>query len=146
MKKIFTMNTQGFSRGKKLVEIGFVLALLFPIFVVESAEATPAGPVSFSSTEFVAPPAKPITTSFTYTSTGIRLAWIVKGIDVESILISSAEDGKDFTEIKNLASTARFLNLMKTDTTGSTKFQVTTTSTKGETFSSTVGLRGRFTI
>jgi hypothetical protein len=65
---------------------------------------------------------------------------------VESILISSAEDGKDFAEIKNLASTARFLNLMKTDTTGSTKFQVTTTTTKGETFSSTVGLRGRFTI
>jgi len=52
-KKVFSMNTQGFSRGKKLVEIGFVLALLFPIFVVESADAIPAAPVSFSSTEFV---------------------------------------------------------------------------------------------
>jgi hypothetical protein len=39
VKKVFTMNTQGFSRGKKLIEIGFVLALLFPIFVVESADA-----------------------------------------------------------------------------------------------------------
>jgi len=38
-KKVFTMNTQGFSRGKKLVENGLVLALLFPIFVVESADA-----------------------------------------------------------------------------------------------------------
>jgi hypothetical protein len=65
---------------------------------------------------------------------------------VESILISSAEDGKDFAEIKTLAPTARFLNLMKTDTTGSTKIQVTTTSSKGETFSSIVGLRGRFSI
>lgn len=97
-------------------------------------------------TEVVKPIAKPITTSFTYTSTGIRLAWSVKGIDVESILVSSAEDGKDFTKIKTLAPTTRFLNLMKTDTTGSTKFQITTTSSKGETFSSTVGLRGRFTI
>jgi len=52
-KKVFSMNKQGFSRGKKLVEIGFVLALLFPIFVVESADAIPAAPVSFSSTEFV---------------------------------------------------------------------------------------------
>ena len=39
MKKVFTMNTQGFSRGKKLVEVGFVLALLFPIFIMESADA-----------------------------------------------------------------------------------------------------------
>lgn len=100
--------------------------------------------------EVVTPPAepilKPITTSFTYTATGIRLAWSVKGIDVESIRISSAENDKDFIEIKALSGTARSLNFMKTDTTGSTKFQVTTTTTKGETFSAIVGLRGLFTI
>jgi len=89
---------------------------------------------------------EPITTSFTYTSTGIRLAWSVKGIDVESILIRSAENDKDFMEIKTLTSTARSLNFMKTDTTGSTKFQVTATSTEGKTFSSTLALRGSFTI
>jgi len=89
---------------------------------------------------------EPITTSITYTSTGIRLAWSVKGIDVESILIRSAENDKDFMEIKTLTSTARSLNFMKTDTTGSTKFQVTATSTEGKTFSSTLALRGSFTI
>jgi len=96
--------------------------------------------------EVVTPPTEPITTSITYTSTGIRLAWSVKGIDVESIRISSAENDKDFMEIKTLTSTARSLNFMKTDTTGSTKFQVTAISTEGKTFSSTVGLRGSFTI
>ena len=45
-KKVFTMNTQGFSRGKKLVENGLVLALLFPIFVVESADAIHIQPLS----------------------------------------------------------------------------------------------------
>lgn len=30
---------QSFSRGKKLVEIGFALALVFPIFVVDPAKA-----------------------------------------------------------------------------------------------------------
>jgi hypothetical protein len=94
----------------------------------------------------VTPPAQPITTSFTYTATGIRLAWSVKGIDVESIQISTAENGKDFIEIKALTGTARSLNFMKTDTTGSTKFQVTATSTEGKTFSSTLALRGSFTI
>jgi len=89
---------------------------------------------------------EPITTSITYTSTGIRLAWSVKDIDVESIRISSAENDKNFIEIKALTGTARSLNFMKTDTTGSTKFQVTATSTEGKTFSSTVGLRGSFTI
>jgi len=92
------------------------------------------------------PTREPITTSITYTATGIRLAWSVKGIDVDSIRISSAENDKDFIEIKALTGTARSLNFMKTDTTGSTKFQVTATSTEGKTFSSTVGLRGSFTI
>jgi len=88
---------------------------------------------------------EPITTSITYTATGIRLAWSVKDIDVESIRISSAENDKNFIEIKALTGTARSLNFMKTDTTGSTKFQVTATSTEGKTFSSTLALRGSFT-
>jgi hypothetical protein len=136
------------SGNRNVAIIALLLVLGFGGFMFANNLSSPAEVQSevVTEPEVVAPPAKPITTSFTYTSTGIRLAWNVKGIDVESILISSAEDGKDFAEIKNLASTARFLNLMKTDTTGSTKFQVTTTTTKGETFSSTVGLRGRFTI
>ena len=92
------------------------------------------------------PTREPITTLFTYTSTGIRLAWSVKGIDVESIQISSAENDQDFKEVKTLTSAARSLDFTKTDTSGWTKFQVTTTSTQGQTFSSTVGLRGSFTI
>jgi hypothetical protein len=92
------------------------------------------------------PTREPITTSITYTATGIRLAWSVKGINVESIRISSAENDKDLIEIKALTGTARSLNFMKTDTTGSTKFQVTAISTEGKTFTSTVGLRGSFTI
>jgi adenylate kinase len=137
------------TRGNKnVVIVTLLLVLGFGGFMLASNDFSLADKQSevVTEPEVVAPPAKPITTSITYTSTGIRLAWIVKGIDVESILISAAEDGKDFAEIKNLASTARFLNLMKTETTGSTKFQVTTTTTKGETFSSTVRLRGRFTI
>jgi hypothetical protein len=92
------------------------------------------------------PTREPITTLFTYTSTGIRLAWSVKGIDVESIQISSAENDQDFMEVKTLTSAARSLDFTKIDTSGWTKFQVTTTSTQGQTFSSTVGLRGSFTI
>ena len=92
------------------------------------------------------PTREPITTLFTYTSTGIRLAWSVKGIDVESIQISSAENDQDFMEVKTLTGAARSLDFTKTDTSGWTKFQVTTTSTQGQTFSSTVGLRGSFTI
>jgi len=134
--------------ARNVVVVALILTLGFGGFMLANNDSSLADkqidPVI--ETEVVKPITNPITTSFTYTSTGIRLTWNVKGIDVESILISSAEDGKDFAEIKNLASTARFLNLMKTDTTGSTKFQVTTTTTKGETFSSTVGLRGRFTI
>ena len=53
VSKIFSINMPTFVRRKSLVEIGLVLTLLFPIFVVESAQATPAAPVSFSSTEFV---------------------------------------------------------------------------------------------
>jgi hypothetical protein len=146
------------SSNRNVAIVALLLVLGFGGFMFANNPSSPAEvqsevvaePEVVAKEEVIAPItkpiAKPITTSFTYTSTGIRLAWNVKGIDVESILISSAEDGKDFAEIKNLASTARFLNLMKTDTTGATKFQVTTTSTKGETFSSTVGLRGRFTI
>ena len=135
-------------KTKYVAIVALLLVLGFGGFMFANNLSSPAEVQSevVAEPEVVAPIANPITTSFTYTSTGIRLTWSVKGIDVESILISSAEDGKDFAEIKNLASTARFLNLMKTDTTGSTKFQVTTTTTKGETFSSTVGLRGRFTI
>ena len=92
------------------------------------------------------PTREPITTLFTYTSTGIRLAWSVKGIDVESIQISSSENDQDFMEVKTLTSAARSLDFTKIDTSGWTKFQVTTTSTEGQTFSSTVGLRGSFTI
>lgn len=134
--------------NRNVAIVALLLVLGFGGFMFANNPSSPAEVESevVTEPEVVTPPANPITTSFTYTSTGIRLAWNVKGIDVESILISSAEDGKDLAEIKNLASTARFLNLMKTDTTGSTKFQVTTTTTKGETFSSTVGLRGRFTI
>jgi hypothetical protein len=136
------------SSNRNVAIVALLIVLGFGGFMFANNPSSPAEVQSevVTEPEVVAPPAKPITTSITYTATGIRLAWSVKGIDVESILISSAEDGKDFTEIKNLASTARFLNLMKTDTTGATKFQVTTTTTKGETFSSTVGLRGRFTI
>jgi len=134
--------------ARNVVVVALLLTLGFGGFMLANNDSSLADKQSdpVVETEEVKPIINPITTSFTYTSTGIRLAWNVKGIDVESILISSAEDGEDFAKIKNLASTARFLNLMKTDTSGSTKFQVTTTSTKGETFSSTVGLRGRFTI
>jgi hypothetical protein len=89
---------------------------------------------------------KPVTTSITYTATGIRLGWLVKGVDVESIGISTAEDGKEFTEIQTLAGDIRFLSFTKTDTAGETKFRVTITSTSGETFSSMISLRGRFTV
>lgn len=135
-------------KTKYVAIVALLLVLGFGGFMFANNPSSPAEVQSevVAEPEVVAPIANPITTSFTYTSTGIRLTWSVKGIDVESILISSAEDGKDFAEIKTLASTARFLNLMKTDTTGSTKFQVTTTTTKGETFSSTVGLRGSFKI
>ena len=93
-----------------------------------------------------APTAAPVTTSFTYTSAGIRLAWNVKGIDVESIQIRAAENSQDFMDVKTLAGDARSLEFSKTDTGGWTKFQVTTTSADGQSFSSIVRLRGRFTI
>ena len=88
----------------------------------------------------------PVTASSTYTETGIRLAWKVKGIDVESIGVSTAEAKKEFSEIATLASDIRFFDFVKTDTAGETKFRVTITSKNGETFSSTIPLRGRFTV
>jgi hypothetical protein len=118
---------------------GYLLANNASIFKNENNDVV-------TETEVSKPALKPLSTSFTYTSTGIRLTWDIKEVDVKSILISSAEDGKTFTELKTLPSDTRFLNITKTDTTGLTKFQVTTATTKGERFSSTVELRGRFTV
>jgi hypothetical protein len=136
------------SGNRNVAIVALLLVLGFGGFMFANNPSTPAEVQSevVTEPEVVAPPAKPITTSITYTATGIRLAWSVKDIDVDSIRISSAENDKDFIEIKALTGTARSLNFMKTDTTGSTKFQVTATSTEGKTFSSTVGLRGSFTI
>ena len=113
---------------------------------IESDVLAQPKPVAPITKPIAVPTREPITTLFTYTSTGIRLAWSVKGIDVESIQISSAENDQDFMEVKTLTSAARSLDFTKIDTSGWTKFQVTTTSTQGQTFSSTVGLRGSFTI
>jgi len=136
------------SSNRNIAIVALLLVLGFGGFMFANSPSTPDEVQSevVVEPEVVTPPAKPITTSITYTSTGIRLAWSVKGIDVESIRISSAENDKDFMEIKTLTSTARSLNFMKTDTTGSTKFQVTAISTEGKTFSATEGLRGSFTI
>ena len=89
---------------------------------------------------------KPVTASSTYTETGIRLAWKVIDIEVESISVGTAEGKKEFSEIATLASDIRFFDFAKTDTAGETKFRVTITSRSGETFSSTIPLRGRFTV
>jgi len=136
------------SSNRNVAIVALLLVLGFGGFMFANNPSTPDEVQSevVVEPEVVTPPAEPITTSITYTSTGIRLAWSVKGIDVESILIRSAENDKDFMEIKTLTSTARSLNFRKTDTTGSTKFQVTATSTEGKTFSATEGLRGSFTI
>jgi hypothetical protein len=136
------------SSNRNVAIVALLLVLGFGGFMFANNPSTPDEVQSevVVEPEVVTPPAEPITTSITYTSTGIRLAWNVKGIDVESILIRSAENDKDFMEIKTLTSTARSLNFRKTDTTGSTKFQVTATSTEGKTFSATEGLRGSFTI
>lgn len=134
--------------NRNVAIVALLLVLGFGGFMFANNPSMPAEVQSevVAKPEVVTPPTKPITTSITYTATGIRLAWSVKGIDVDSIRISSAENDKDFIEIKALTGTARSLNFMKTDTTGSTKFQVTATSTEGKIFSSTVGLRGSFTI
>jgi hypothetical protein len=89
---------------------------------------------------------KPVKVSSTYTETGIRLAWNVKGIPVESIGISAADDGKEFAEIATLASDVRFFDFVKSDTVGETKFRVSITSSDGKAFSSAIQLRGRFTV
>jgi len=142
--------------NRSVAIIALLLVLGFGGFILAN---NPSSPTEIQSDVLVQPQAvapitkpiavptrEPITTLFTYTSTGIRLAWSVKGIDVESIQISSAENDQDFMEVKTLTSAARSLDFTKIDTSGWTKFQVTTTSTQGQTFSSTVGLRGSFTI
>ena len=144
------------SSNRNVAIVALLLVLGFGGFMFANNSSMPAevqsevvaGPQAVApiAEPITVPTREPITTSITYTATGIRLAWSVKGIDVDSIRISSAENDKDFIEIKTLTSTARSLNFMKTDTTGSTKFQVTATSTEGKIFSSTVGLRGSFTI
>ena len=107
---------------------------------------TPKPVVSPTPKPVVTKAPNPVTASSTYTETGIRLAWKVKGIDVESIGVSTAEGKKEFSEIATLASDIRFFDFVKTDTAGETKFRVTITSKNGETFSSTIPLRGRFTV
>ena len=107
---------------------------------------TPKPVVSPTPKPVVTKAPNPVTASSTYTETGIRLAWKVKDIDVESIGVSTAEGKKEFSEIATLASDIRFFDFVKTDTTGETKFRVTITSKNGETFSSTIPLRGRFTV
>ena len=111
---------------------------------VASVTPQPVASVTPQPVATIAP--KPVTATTTYTATGIRLAWKVKGIDVDSIGIGAAEDGKEFADIETLASDVRFFDFVKTDTVGKTKFKVTITSSGGETFSSTVQLRGRFTV
>lgn len=140
------------SSNRNVAIVALLLVLGLGGFMLTNNPSSPSEMQSdvVTEPEVVTPAAepilKPITTSFTYTSTGIRLAWSVKGIDVESIQISSAENDQDFKEVKTLTSAARSLDFTKTDASGWTKFQVTTTSTQGQTFSSTVGLRGSFTI
>jgi len=107
---------------------------------------TPKPVVSPTPKPVVTKAPKPVTASSTYTETGIRLAWRVKDIDVESISVSTAEGKKEFSEIATLASDIRFFDFIKTDTVGITKFKVTITSRNGEVFSSTIQLRGRFTV
>jgi hypothetical protein len=70
----------------------------------------------------------------------------VRDIDVESIAVSTAEDGKEFSEVATPSSDARSINFEKTDTVGKTKFRVTIISVNGEAISSTIQLRGRFTV
>jgi len=107
-----------------------------------TAEASPV------ATESTAPVAASgiVTSSFTYTSTGIRLAWSVQGAEVKSVLISSAEDSNSFAPLTTLGADIRSLRIIKTDTKGWTKFRVTITPITGEAFSATLGLRGRFTL
>ena len=107
-----------------------------------SAEASP------EVTEIAAPVevVNKVKASFTYTSTGIRLAWNVEGGEIASIRVSSSEDDNDFIELTSLASDARALRIIKTDTTGWTKFKVTISPVEGDEYSTTVGLRGRFTL
>ena len=124
------------------------------IAVAETAAPTPQPVVTETPQPSASPTPKPVvkmepklvTASSTYTETGIRLAWKVKDIDVESIAVSAAEDGKEFSELANPASDIRSINFEKTDTAGKTKFRVTITSVNGEDFSSTIQLRGRFTV
>ena len=87
-----------------------------------------------------------VSTSFTYTSTGIRLSWNIKGVDVKSIRVSSAEDKSEFITLTSLNGDLRSLRIIKTDTSGWTRFKVTVTPVDGEPFSSVVGLRGRFEL
>jgi len=111
---------------------------------VATPSSQPVATVTPKPVATIAP--KPVTASSTYTETGIRLAWNVKGIKAESIGISTAEDGKEFAEIATFADDVRFFDFMKTDTAGETKFRVSVTSTDGEAFSSTIQLRGRFAV
>ena len=118
----------------------------------ESATAepttSPTAEASPETTEAAAPVevVDKVTASFTYTSTGIRLAWNVKGGEIASVLISSSEDDNDYVELTSLSADARALRIIKTDTTGWTKFKVTVIPVEGDEYSTTVGLRGRFTL
>jgi hypothetical protein len=132
--------------------------------VVEKSEATPAPSASesvepqpsASPKEEVVPTAVAssspkavsgsVLASYTYTSTGIRLSWKVESAQISSISVSSSEDGKSFTVLQTLDSNASALSITKTDTEGETKFRVTITPTQGKEFSSTIVLRGRYTI
>lgn len=113
----------------------------------EPSASTTAEPVptESSSQEPVAATGT-VRASYLYTSTGIRLAWNVSGADAASVEVSASEDGKAFTSLATLNSGDRALRITKIDTKGQTKFRVTVTPASGESFSTTVSIRGRFTL
>lgn len=111
-----------------------------------SASATAEPVATESATQEPVAATGTVRASYLYTSTGIRLAWNVSGADAASIEVSTSEDGKAFTSLATLNPEDRALRIIKVDTKGRTTFKVTVTPVVGEGFSTTVGLRGRFTL
>lgn len=109
---------------------------------VATAEPTPIESVSEAPTTSIGT----VRASYLYTSTGIRLAWQVSGAEVDSVEVSKSEDGGEFSTLSTLMAEDRALRITKIDTKGLTRFRVTITSTSGESFSTSVAIRGRFTL
>lgn len=115
---------------------------------VASSPTPIVAPTTSASLESVAPSVSPVASlkaNFTYTSSGIELTWQSdQSAMIESVVVSSTENGGASKDLITLSSGESSANFEKVDTAGVTNFKVAATLQDGSVVESTLEIRGLF--